>query len=260
MYALRGGLLAWKEAGHPTEAIEKEQIVAMASKAEALSAEALLASPATAAAGESIVLPMLPHTHTLLPGLVEKYLAQENLPTKKELAVHFVDIADSTATMVHLPPEKTLALVQRFMESVTEIALEHCGDVIEYEGDGALLYFESAMEATHAALAIRNTLTRKPRAGQEPLRLRQSLNFGEMVIGIIGSSLRRSVTLIGPSINLASRMLKQIPPDGIIATDIVVDQLHKEKQPALAERFKLWDPCLILRGNDEVCVKAFHIP
>ncbi len=260
MYALRGGLLAWKEAGYPTVAIEKEQTLAMASKAEAASTQALLTSSAIIPGGESVILPVLSHAHTLLPGLVEKYLAQENLPTKKELAVHFVDIADSTATIVHLPPEKALALVQHFMEAVTEIALEHCGDVIEYEGDGALLYFESAMEATHAALAIRNALTRKPRAGREPLRVRQSLNFGEMVIGIIGSSLRRSVTLIGPTINLASRMLKQIPPDGIIATDIVVDQLHKEKQPALAERFKLWDPCLILRGNDEVCVKAFNIP
>lgn len=262
MYALRGGLLAWKEAGYPTVAIEKDQILAMASKAEAVSVQALQLALAMTPAGESLVVSTPPHTHThtLLPGLVEKYLAQEGLPTKKELAVHFVDIADSTATIVHLPPEKTLALVQRFMEVVTEIALEHCGDVIEYEGDGALLYFESAMEATHAALAIRNALTRKPRAGGEPLRVRQSLNFGEMVIGIIGSSLRRSVTLIGPSINLASRMLKQIPRDGIIATDGVVDQLHKEKQPALAERFKLWDPCLILRGNDEVCVKAYHIP
>ncbi len=232
----------------------------MVSKAESVSVEPLQRSPATTPAGDSVISPALPHAHTLLPGLAEKYIAQEGLPAKKELAVHFVDIADSTATMVHLPPEKTLALVQDFMEVVTETALEHCGDVIEYEGDGALLYFESAMEATHAALAIRNALTRKPRKGREPLRVRQSLNFGEVVIGIVGSSLRRSVTLIGPSINLASRMLKQIPRDGIIATDLVVDQLLKEKQPALAERFELWDPCLVLRGNDEVCVKAFHIP
>ncbi|MFQ5852495.1 MAG: adenylate/guanylate cyclase domain-containing protein [Candidatus Binatia bacterium] len=115
------------------------------------------------------------------------------------------------------------------------------------------------MEATHAALAIRSALTREPPAGQEPLRVRLSLNLGSLVIGVIGSSLRHSVALIGPSINLASRLLKKIPPGGIIATEAVVEQLRQER-PALAQQFQLWDPCLVLRGVDDVCVKAFHIP
>ncbi|MFQ5852496.1 MAG: hypothetical protein ACE5JU_18195 [Candidatus Binatia bacterium] len=41
----------------------------------------------------------------------------------------FVDIADSTATILHQPPEMALAVVQRVMGVVTEIDLAHCGDV-----------------------------------------------------------------------------------------------------------------------------------
>lgn len=202
---------------------------------------------------------MTAHAHTFLPGLVENYLAQQTLPTRKELAVLFVDMADSTATIIRQPPEVALALVQRFMGVVTGIALAHCGDVKDYEGDGALLYFESVAEATQAALAIRNALARERPEGQAPLRARLSLNVGNMVIGVIGSPLRRSVALIGPSINLASRLLKHIPPGGIIATETVVERLRQEA-PALAQQFQLWDACLVLKGVEDECVATFHIP
>lgn len=171
----------------------------------------------------------------------------------------FVDIADSTATILHQPPEVALALVQRFMGIVTEIALANCGDVKDYEGDGALLYFESVAEATQAALVIRNALACEQPAGQESLRARLSLSVGSIIVGVIGSALRHSVSLIGPSINIASRLLKHIPPGGIIATEAVVERLRREV-PALAQRFQVWDPCLVLKGVEEECVTAYHIP
>ena len=59
----------------------------------------------------------------------------------------------------HYPPETVLGVVQRFMHLVTDVALAYCGDVKDFEGDGALLYFESTSEAVQAALAIRNALT-----------------------------------------------------------------------------------------------------
>jgi len=191
--------------------------------------------------------------------LVQHYLVEQHLPTRKELTVLFVDIADSTATVLHQPPEVALALVQRFMGVVTEIALENCGDVKDYEGDGALLYFESVAEATQTALTIRHALAHTPPEGQAPLRARLSLNVGSIIVGVIGSALRRSVALIGPSIHIASRLLKHIPPGGIIATEAVVERLRQET-PALAQRFQVWDPCLVLKGVEEECVMAYHIP
>ena len=51
---------------------------------------------------------------------------------------------------------------------MTEIAVAHCGDVKDYEGDGALLYFESVPEATQAAVAIRHALTHAQPEGTRP--------------------------------------------------------------------------------------------
>jgi class 3 adenylate cyclase len=78
-------------------------------------------------------------------------------------------------------------------------------------------------------------------------------------VGVIGSALRRSVALIGPSIHIAARLLKHIPPGGIIATEAVVERLRQEA-PAFAQRFEVWDPCLILKGVEDECVSAFHLP
>ena len=78
------------------------------------------------------------------------------------------------------------------------------------------------------------------------------------MIGVIGTPMRRSVALIGPSINLAARLLKQIPPDGIIATESVVEKLRAEI-PELAERFSLLNEKLELKGFEQQYVKAYVI-
>jgi class 3 adenylate cyclase len=186
---------------------------------------------------------------------VQSY-AEADLPIRRELTVLFVDIADSTRAILGQAPEQALAFVQRFMSVATEAALAYCGDVKDYEGDGALLYFESAHEATRAALAIREALARSQ--GGQRARARLSLDTGPVVIGVIGTPLRRSVALIGPSINLAARLLKQIPPDGIIATGAVLAKLRAEA-PELAERFRLLDEHLELKGFEDQVVVAYTL-
>lgn len=131
-------------------------------------------------------------------------------------------------------------------------------DVKDYEGDGAPLYFESVTEATQAAFAIREALANEGPVEATRLRARFSLDTGSVVIGIIGTPLRRSLALIGPSINLAARLLKQIPPDGIIATGAVVEALRRES-PALAEKFALLDERLELKGFEHQVVTAWSI-
>ncbi len=250
-FALQGGLLAWEQAGYPTAPLKTEQDPAATPEAEVAAANGSSGPPA--------VSPAAAHAHTFLPGLVGNYLAQQELPLRKELTVLFVDIADSTATVANQPPEVALALVQSFMEVVTNIALAHCGDVKDYEGDGALLYFDSVAEATQAALAIRDALARTQTAHSDPLQARLSLNVGSVVIGVIGTTLRRSVALIGPSINLAARLLKQVPPGGIIATETVVERLRQEAAD-LAQQFQLWNARLELKGFHNELVTAFHVP
>lgn len=239
---LRNGLVAWKEAGLPTLPIDP---------AEGPSRVERPARGAPAPSAPSA------HARAFLPGLVENYASRHALPLRRELSVLFADIAGSTPTILGSSPAAALEYVQRFMQIITNAALTYCGDVKDYEGDGALLYFESVGEATQAALSIRDALAATG-SGPGRLRARLSLDVGDVVIGVIGTPLRRSVALIGPTINLAARLLKQIPPDGIIATEAVVSKLRAEA-PALADRFALFDANLELKGFERQLVKAYAI-
>lgn len=62
-------------------------------------------------------------------------------PTRRDLAVLFVDMVEFTPLLQRAAPEAVLALVQTFMRCVSDVARMHCGDVRDFEGDGALLYF-----------------------------------------------------------------------------------------------------------------------
>jgi class 3 adenylate cyclase len=245
VFVLENGLQAWKDAGLPTTPVDPE---ALPSRTE----------PDLETANASATDFANAHTHAFLPGLVENYANRHELPIKRELTVLFADIADSTTAILGVSPEEALRFVQRFMGIITDAALTYCGDVKDYEGDGALLYFESVTEATQAAISIREALAAEDSSAGSPLRARLSLDVGDIVIGVIGTPMRRSVALIGPSINLAARLLKQIPPDGIIATESVVEKLRAEI-PALAERFSLLNEKLELKGFEQQYVKAYVI-
>ena len=80
------------------------------------------------------------HANAFVPSLVEHYVERSDLPLRRELTVLFVDIADSTPLIVQREPEAVLALVQRFMEVVTEVALSFCGDVKGFEQEVVKAY------------------------------------------------------------------------------------------------------------------------
>jgi class 3 adenylate cyclase len=236
---LSGGLDAWRAAGLPLEDFSE---AATGGTSDARGGEAPAALPAA-----------------FLPSLASRYVAAGALPTRRLLATVFVDIAGSTRWLARHPPETVLAVVQRFMRLVTEVALAYCGDVKDFEGDGALLYFESVTEAAQAALAIRDALRHGCCAsadGLAPVQARISLTAGEVVIGVVGSAMRQAVALVGPSVSVGSRLLKQAPVNGLVASGEAVEALAAER-PALARTFRLADPAFVVPGADGLTVAVY---
>lgn len=235
---LEGGLAGWRAAGFPVETLEGERPVAP--------------GPGGAEAGALVT------STAFLPSLADRYLHDGGLPARRRLATLFVDITGSTRLLAHHPPETVLGVVQRFMRLVTEVALAYCGDVKDFEGDGALLYFESTAEAAQAALAIRAGLAHGCCGSVAPIVARMSLTAGDVVIGVVGSTLRQAITLVGPSVSVGARLLKQAPPGGIIATGEVVEALRGEGAD-LAARFRLVDPAFEVPGTDGLTVATYAI-
>ncbi len=235
---LEGGLAAWRAAGFKVERLRREAPTAV----DGIGGPPIVAEePAP-----------------FLPSLAEQYLRDGGLPTRRRLTTLFVDIAGSTRLLAHHSPETVLGLVQRFLRLVTEVALAYCGDVKDFEGDGALLYFESTAEATYAALAIRAALACGACEATIPVEARMSLSVGDVVVGVVGSTMRQAIALVGPSVSVGARLLKQISPGGIIAAGEIVEALRAEA-PALAEEFRLLDPAFEVPGADGITVATYAI-
>ena len=163
--------------------------------------------------------------------------------------------------LVHHRPEVVLGVVQGFMGLVTEVASAHAGTVKDFEGDGALLYFASAKNAVMAALAIQRSLAEGRcdiACGDGPgITARMSITVGEVVIGVVGSSVRRGIALIGPSVNIGARLLKHAPPGAIVASGDVVEELGRD---ALADEFHPLDAAFIVPGADGMTVATYVVP
>ena len=181
---------------------------------------------------------------------------------QRRLATLFADIAGSTRLVVRHPPETVLGVVQCFAELVAEIALAHGGQVKDFEGDGVLLYFESAANAAEAALAIRAALERErceTGCGDGPgASVRMSLTLGDVAIGAVGPTANPALALVGPSVNIGARLLKMVAPGGIAAGAEVIAALASEA-PALATQFRLLDRAFEIPGGDGITVAVYAL-
>lgn len=175
------------------------------------------------------------------------FLAGIELPVRRNMAVLFVDMVNSTQLLFSRPSEEVLRLVQSFMEVVVDVAVQHCGDVHDFEGDGAMLYFAGPGEAVPAAFNLRKALAARRHCEKDLPLARFALDAGPLVVGYVGSRERRALSFIGPCVNAAARILKLATPGGIVATEHIVNEARRT-DPDLAQRFEALPDKQALRG------------
>jgi class 3 adenylate cyclase len=197
---------------------------------------------------------------TFLPRIAgQTFLEGRELPLKREMVSLFVDIVGSTSLVVSKSAEEVLGLMQAFMEIVIDVGAYHCGDVHDFEGDGALLYFQGPGEAVPAAFALRDALLERRRAVPALPLPRLSLDVGPVVIGIVGTRFRHTVSLVGPSVHIAARILKLAAPGGIAATQAIVEHARRTN-PELARQFAMLDQTSVLLDPEFRDVRVWVAP
>ena len=103
-------------------------------------------------------------------------------------------------------------------------------------GDSVMAIFRDPADAVYAALDMQSHSADinglRTRAGQETLRLRIGIHWGEVVIGNVGTAERLDWTAIGDVVNTASRIEKNCNPGSILVSqsmrDAIVPMNHPE--------------------------------
>src|SRR5579884_1819217 len=141
--------------------------------------------------------------------------------------VLFGDVKGFTAMTEHLPPEEVTDIMNRCFEVRSEPILRYGGTIDKYVGDAIMARFgapqaheDDPVRAIHSALEMQEALRRF--AGQLEaergfqLAMRIGINTGQVLAGHVGSAALRQFTLMGNTVNLASRLEHAAEPGSVL--------------------------------------------
>jgi adenylate cyclase len=130
-----------------------------------------------------------------------------------DAGILFSDLRGFTTMSERLGEADLFAVLDRYFEAVVEAVRSEGGDVLKFLGDGVLAIFPvetagSRGDACGAALrAVGRARERLAAAeGGAPLAFTATLHVGQVVYGNIGSPDRLDFTVLGPAVNLVSRL------------------------------------------------------
>ena len=172
-------------------------------------------------------------------GVVEEIIADPSRLNlggeKRDMTAMFTDIQGFSAISEKLEPVRLVRLINNYLTVMSTIIMNNLGTIDKYEGDAIIAFFGAPVHhPDHASLACRSALAMKRAetelnkniAAQElssrPLITRIGINSGEMVVGNMGSENKMDYTIMGNSVNLASRLEsvnKQYGTGGILISE-----------------------------------------
>ncbi|HEY9071607.1 MAG TPA: adenylate/guanylate cyclase domain-containing protein [Candidatus Ozemobacteraceae bacterium] len=136
---------------------------------------------------------------------------------EKNATILFSDIAGFTAFSAGLTPAQVVASMNEYLSAMTDVVLEHNGEIDKFIGDAVMARFgvlgdlpSSGMAAIRAALGMLDRLrllqARWAQQGRECFKIRIGIATGSVLAGNIGSERRQEFTVMGSTVNLASRL------------------------------------------------------
>jgi class 3 adenylate cyclase/tetratricopeptide (TPR) repeat protein len=145
---------------------------------------------------------------------------------RRQVTVVFVDICGYTSLAQKLDPEETHALLQRFFDRVDGIIASFGGAVDKHIGDAVMGLFgapvahgNDPVRAVQAACEIQNAVGALTTPSGEPLAVHVGVANGEVIAGGLGAGTSDHYTVIGDSVNMASRLQERAAPGETLISD-----------------------------------------
>jgi adenylate cyclase len=136
---------------------------------------------------------------------------------RRVLSVLFSDIAGFTSISEKMDPQNLFYLMTSYLSNMTDILISRWGTLDKYIGDAVMGFFgaplsyeDHAIRAADTALMMRSRLplfnADLVAHGMEPIDFRVGISTGEVMVGNIGSHDRFNYTVLGDTVNVASRL------------------------------------------------------
>ena len=151
--------------------------------------------------------------------------------TTVRAAIMICDLRDFTKISDNWPRDDVIDLLNDYFDAMSDPIVRHGGEILKFIGDGLLAIFplsqpnacanllRAVTEARQAMVALNE---RNRATSRAPLNYGIGVHVGDVMYGNIGSSRRLDFTVIGPAVNMASRLealTKQIGKPVLLSRD-----------------------------------------
>jgi adenylate cyclase len=135
--------------------------------------------------------------------------------TTVRAAIMICDLRDFTRISDNWPRDDVIDLLNDYFDAMSEPIARHGGEILKFIGDGLLAIFPLSQPTACANLLHAVTEARQAMAalneknrdsGRAPLNYGIGVHVGDVMYGNIGSRTRLDFTVIGPAVNMASRL------------------------------------------------------
>ncbi|MES3037991.1 MAG: adenylate/guanylate cyclase domain-containing protein, partial [Bdellovibrionota bacterium] len=155
------------------------------------------------------------------PAVVEELLkSEDNLKLggrKEHMSVFFSDVRGFTTIAEKLTPQELSDVLNKYLSPMTELVFKNKGTLDKYMGDAIMAFFGAPVSTKHhATQACRCALdsikklaeihAEFEKAGLPYIDIGIGINTGDMSVGNMGSNIVQNYTVMGDSVNLASRL------------------------------------------------------
>lgn len=175
---------------------------------------------------------------TVLNALTEK---KQNVNTGQYVnaTVLFVDMVGFTALSEKLSPQAVATLLNRYFHLLNRVAKLYNGNIDKYIGDGAMVVFGAPQKddehCFHALCCASLFIALVQRlddfyVGEKSVAFRVGIHKGDMIAGVMGSDEQMQYTVIGDTVNLASRLCTTAKENQVIITEAVLNEKDIRKR------------------------------
>jgi adenylate cyclase len=147
------------------------------------------------------------------------------VPEEKQVSVLFADITGFTGMSERMSPAAVALLLNDYLSRMTDVVFKYEGTLDKFIGDAIMAVFGAPLEMPdHAVRAVRAALEMQERLAEfnserkegPQLRIRIGINSGKVVAGEIGSINKKEYTVLGDTVNIASRLESSVAKPGMV--------------------------------------------
>ncbi|WP_333970132.1 adenylate/guanylate cyclase domain-containing protein [Alteromonas mediterranea] len=170
---------------------------------------------------------------------------------ENDVAIMFCDIRGFAGFSERITPQELMNFLNSYFTRMNDPIHQNRGFIDKFMGDAIMALFDhqggtsqqKALDAVQAALDLRKALTiyngHRKNSSYEPINMGIGIHFGPVIMGTVGSEDRMDTTVIGDSVNIASRLEALTPK---YQADIIVSaQLLQIIGPGYPVKTRLLD-------------------